>query len=136
MRQSNMQNFFFFWNQTILYTVESKETVQSTCWFNDVYQNWIVKAGLLYRSILVVQLQPFSFSMAMGCEFRQMLAANFDGWLPISQSASFFPFYTDRFSSYGTTGASRIFFLSLILASNITYIAVLLSFTYLYLCIY
>ena len=33
-----------------------------------------------YRStILVVQLQPFSFSMAMGCEFRQMLAANFDG---------------------------------------------------------
>ena len=77
-----------------------------------MYQNWIVKAGLLYRSILVVlQLQPFSFSMAMGCEFRQMLAANFDGWLPISQSASFFPFYTDRFSSYGTTdGASRIFF--------------------------
>ena len=75
-----IRKIFFFWNQTILYTVESKETVQSTCWFNDVYQNWIVKAGLLYRSILVVlQLQPFSFSMAMGCEFRQMLAANFDG---------------------------------------------------------
>ena len=65
-------------------------------------QNWIVKAGLGL-------VQPFS--MAMGCEFRQMLAANFDGWLPISQSASFFPFYTDRFSSYGTTdGASRNFF--------------------------
>ena len=61
---------FFFWNQTILYTVESKETVQSTCQFNDVCQNWIVKAGLGL-------VQPFS--MAMGCEFRQMLAANFDG---------------------------------------------------------
>ena len=103
---------FLFWNQTILYTVESKETVQSTCWFNDVYQNWIVKAGLLYIGLYQqYNYNPSPSLWQWGVNFdkcwQQILMDDFQ----LVKVLLFFLF--TRFSTYGTTGAtgaSRNFF--------------------------